>query len=426
MMELGILLAGMFLLGVALNALFAGYETGFVMANPIRVRHRAESEGDPAAKRLLIYMEHPDRMITVVLLGTNIALVMGSLALARLLVNQPILAAVIATPMFLFFGEVLPKSMFRVHPTRLSLKLLPVIRFFEALMFPLVLPVLWMSRSFLRLVEAEQRDIRSMVASQDDMRVLVDESADHGHLEEEEKEMIHRVMDLQTRLAKEIMVPRIDMLAISESATRAELAEMLTKSGFTRIPVYRGNHDEIVGIVSAFSLLNDPSEDGEHSITPFIKDVLHVPDTMKLDDVLRRMREQKQRLAIVTDEYGGTDGLITIEDIIEEIFGEIHDEHDKAERSIRKVGPSAYVIDARTSLSDVASELAVPIEDDEVETIGGWIMHQAGRIPQRGEELAIGPFQVTVLNGGPNYLSSLRIELQPEAFTGDEREQPKT
>jgi len=417
--EITLLLVGLFLLGVALNALFAGYETGFVMANPIRVRHRAESENDPAAKRLLVYMEHPDRMITVVLLGTNIALVMGSLALARLLIDMPVLAALIATPMFLFFGEVLPKSMFRVHPTRLSLRLLPVIRFFEAVMLPLCIPILWMSRSFLKLVEAEQRDIRSMVASQDDVRVLVDESADAGHLEQEEKQMIHSIMDLQTRLAKEVMVPRIDILAIPESATRAEMAELLTRSGHTRIPVYRENLDQIVGVVGAFSILTDKEVGSDQSIAPFIKEVLHVPDTMKLDDVLRYMREQKQRMAIVTDEYGGTDGLITIEDIIEEIFGEIHDEHDKAERSIRKVAPNAYVIDARTSLSDVASELGIPLEDDEVETIGGWLMHQAGRIPQRGEELPIGNFQVTVLSGGPSFLSSLRIEIHPEGFLQD-------
>jgi len=413
-----LLLGGLFLLGVALNALFAGYETGFVMANPIRVRHMAESENDPPAKRLLLYLEHPDRMITVLLLGTNIALVMGSLALTRALAGNPTLAALVATPVFLFFGEVLPKSMFRVHPTRLSLALLPVIRFFEAMLLPLVLPVLWLARRFLRLVEAEQREIRSMVASQDDMRVLVDESADAGHLEQEEKDMIHSVMDLQTRLAKEAMVPRIDILAVPETAGRAELVERFKESGYTRIPVYRENLDQIIGVVSAFSILtaNGANGDGgDGSITPFLKDVLHVPDTMKLDDVLRYMREQKQRIAIVTDEYGGTDGMITIEDIIEEIFGEIHDEHDKAERPIRKVGPNAYVIDARTSLDDVASELEVPLEDDEVETIGGWLMHQAGRIPQRGEELSIGRFQVTVLSGGPNYLSSLRFEVQPES-----------
>jgi CBS domain containing-hemolysin-like protein len=139
--------------------------------------------------------------------------------------------------------------------------------------------------------------------------------------------------------------------------------------------------------------------------------MMHVPDTMKLDDALREMREKKEHMAIVTDEYGGTDGLITIEDIMEEIFGEIHDEYDKEETPIRKVGPRAFVIDARAPLDDVAEAIDVALDDNQVETVGGWVMHSIGRIPESGEVLQYDRFKITVLAGGVNFISRIRLEV---------------
>ncbi|MBI2433064.1 MAG: HlyC/CorC family transporter [Candidatus Hydrogenedentes bacterium] len=413
----------LFLIGLVLNALFAGYETGFVSSNVIRVRHLAEKEKDPNAIRLMRFMEQPDRMIIVVLLGTNLALVLGTLALTKALETLPFRqvaahttfwATVIATPTFLIFGEVMPKSMFRIHPTRLALRLFPLIRFFDLLLLPFSLPIAWVSRRFLALVEAEQRDIRKMLMSQDDVRSLIDESAHHGTIEAEEQEMIHSVMDLQTRTAKEVMVPRINIMAIPETAARAELVAILKESGHTRIPIYRDTIDEVIGVVSAFSLLTDTAPD-KPDIARFIKAVIHVHDTMKLDELLKLMRDSRQSIAIVTDEYGGTDGLVTLEDILEEIFGEFHDEYDKEETRVRRVGKNAFVIDARTPLEEAAEALEVPLTDEEVETIGGWIMHLTGRIPARGEVIEHGRFRITILEGGPNYIASIRLEIQPEA-----------
>lgn len=417
-------LFGLFLAGVLLNAFFAGYETGFVSSNIIRVRHLAEKEKDAAAKRLLGFMEQPDRMIVVVLVGTNLALVLGTMALTDMLNNNTFWATVIATPAFLVFGEVLPKSMFRLHPTRLTLKLLPVVRFFDVLLFPLVLPVTWLSRRFVALVEAEQRDIRQMLTSQDDVRSLVDESAQHGTIEAEEQEMIHSIMDLQTRIVKEVMIPRINIRALPETATRQELVALLKESGHTRIPIYRESIDEIFGAVSAFSLLTDRSPDRQE-IERFIRPVLHVPDTMKLDDLLKQMRDTKQPMAIVTDEYGGTDGLVTLEDILEEIFGEFHDEYDKEQTRIRRVGKNAYVVDARIPLEDAATFMKVELADEQVETVAGWVMHLTGRIPGRGEVIDHERFRITILDGGPNYIASVRLEVREPLGGGTAQDNPR-
>lgn len=415
----GGVLLGLFFIGLLLTGFFAGYETGFVSCNPIRVRHLAEKEGDPGALRLLTYLHQPDRMITVVLLGTNLSLVLATVAITQYLQNSW-LAMVIATPVVLIFGEIMPKSVFRTHPTRLALWLLPLIRCFDFLLAPLAAPIIWVSRRVLGDVHGQKPvAIRLLMRSPEDMRVFVDESADRGTLEEEEKEMIHSVMDLQTQLAKEVMVPRIDIRALPKTASRKELVATLKESGYTRIPIYNETIDEIVGVVNTFDVLKDPTPENQ-DIDRFIKSIIHVHDTMKLDDVLTVMRHKRQAMAIVTDEYGGTYGLITLEDILEEIFGEIHDEHDEEELPIRQVGPNDYLIHARTPLEDAADTLGIPISDEEVETIGGWVMRITGRVPQKGEVVVHGRFRITILDGRPNFVSMIRLEIRPEPGTNQE------
>ncbi|MBI2425169.1 MAG: HlyC/CorC family transporter [Candidatus Hydrogenedentes bacterium] len=397
-----------FVAGVMVNAFFAGYETGYLSCNPIRVRNLAEKNEHPNARRLLHFMDNPERMLTLVLVGTNLALVAGTIALTK--ATNPIVASAIATLAFLVFGEVVPKSMFRTHPTRFSLMLLPLISFFDLLLAPLVAPLQWLSVLLIRWFPKDKSKKRVYMQTEEDVRVLVNESADQGTIEQSEREMIHNVMDLQRQNANEAMIPRINIKALPESSTRKEVLALFVSSGHTRVPIFRDSIDYVVGEINAFDVLRD--EDPENQdINRFIKPILHVPDTMKLDDVLRIMRDKKQSTAIVTDEYGGTDGLITLEDILEEIFGEIHDEYDKTETPIRRVGPDAYVIDARTELETVAETIGMPIVDEEVETIGGWVMRVAGRIPERGAVIEHAPFRITILSGGANYLSSIRLEV---------------
>ncbi len=410
-MTAAVILILLFLAGLLLNAFCAGYETGFVSCNPIRVRHLAEKERDPRAMHMMAYQAQPDRMLTVVLIGTNIGLIIGTIAITRQVGD--VWAPLIATPAFLLFGEIIPKSMFRLHPTRLSLFLMPVIRFFDVLFAPLAVPVTWMSQRLLSLFRMEYSGVRLLMRSVEDMRILVDESASHGAIEPEEQEMIHSVMDLQTKHAKEVMVPRIDIQALPDTATKSELIALLQDSGRTRIPVFHENIDRIVGVANAFELLRDDEPERE-DIGRFVKDIMHVHDTMKLDDVLKAMRDNRQTMAVVIDEYGGTDGLITLEDILEEIFGEIRDEYDKEAPLIRKVAENDYVIEARMPLEEAAEAMAVPIVDEEVETVGGWVMHLFARIPQKGEVSTHGTFRITVLDGGENFISTIRLEILPE------------
>lgn len=411
-----------FLVSILFCAFFAGYETGFVSANLFRIRHLAEKEQNTRAIRLAQRYENPNRLITMLLVGTNLSMVIGTTALTHSV--GAAVASFIATPAFLIFAEIMPKSVFRHFPTRLALALFPVVRFFEGFFSPIIIPIAWLSQGFLRLVKQNARGLRMLLASLDDVRVLVDESHDQGTLDPYEHELIHSVFDLQTHAAKEVMVPRIRILAVPETATRSELTRLFIEGGQTRLPVYRGSIDQVIGVVNAFDLIKDVDPENQ-DIEHFIRPVLHVPDTMKLDDVLNTMRRARQSMAIVTDEYGGTDGLITVEDILEEIFGEIHDEYDVLTTQIRKVGPRAFIIDARTPLDEFTKAVPLQVEPLDVETVGGWVNHVAGHIPTMGEVIHTPNFRILVLEGAPTHVTTIRLELADQPAPSAENTKDK-
>ncbi len=425
MSELFLLLL-IFLVALLLQALFAGYETGFVSSNTIRVRYLAEEERSSSATRLLRAIDKPDRMLTTLLIGTNLTVVVCTLVVSSgvnmLLDNlspgtaraiEDVVSMVIVAPLLLVFAEIIPKSVFRTHPTRLTLIFFPVINAVSLVLAPLAVPVSWVTGRMLRFLGGKHQHLSPLMTSLEEIRTLVDEGVDQGTIEPEEQEMIHSVIDLQSTTAREIMVPRIAIRALPETAVRDDLVRLFASSGHTRIPIYRDSVDSIVGVVNAYAILMD-TEPRNQDIGRFVKDVMHVPDTMSVDELFRTMRKAKQHVAVVVDEYGGTDGIITIEDILEEIFGEIQDEYDHEESPIHKVGPSAYNVDARVSLEEVSETLGLEFRTEDVETLGGWMMLVAGHIPEQGEVVEHGRLRMTVLVGGANCVSRIRVEVLSE------------
>ncbi len=429
-----LLLLLVFVLLVLFRAFFAGYETGFISTNTIRIQYLAEEEKNLRARSLLRYIERPEQMLAMLLIGTNIATIAGTMAithgytmlLTHFGVVEPgtgfaasgnewaeLLTMLTVTPVMLVFAEILPKSIFRTHPNRLAIAFLPVANLFYWLLTPVAKPTAWLTQV---LFQGNDRRtyLSPLMSTLEDVRVLVDESAHHGTIEPEEQRMIHAIIDLQNKQAKEIMVPRIDICAVSDTTARSELFDVFEQSGKTRIPVYHETVDQITGVVTAHDVLLD-TDNGNDDIGRFVRDVMHVPDTITLDDVFEEMKRKQQHIAIVVDEYGGTDGLITLENILEVIFGQIQDEHDQEDRPIHRVGPDAYVVDARMDLEEAAAYMDAVIQDDEVETIGGWLMHVAGRIPAQGEVVLHDGFRMTVLDGGVNFISKFRVEILPEA-----------
>jgi len=387
-------------------------------------------DDDPKASRLLRYIENPEQLLAMLLIGTNIATVAGTIAITQVFEEfvaldgslVEILTALTVTPLLLIFAEIVPKSVFRKHPNRLTLALLPVIQFFYWILWPVSKSVAWLTRILFRADKA-QACLSSVMTTLEDVRVLVDESADQGTIEPEEQRMIHSVIDMQSMLAKDIMVPRIDIVALPDTTTRAELLELFKTTGKTRILIFHKTVDRIMGVATAHDVMIDTEPD-DADISRFVRDVMHVPDTITLDDAFERMKNEKQHIVIVVDEYGGTDGLITLEDLLEVIFGEIQDEHDKERKAIHRVGANAYVIDARMELSEAAEVMGIEIEDSEVATVGGWVMSAADRIPAQGEIVELGPYRMTVLEGSKSQVSLIRLEILQEqrGTNGPEKE----
>jgi len=418
----------MFAVAVFFSALFSGYETAFVTSNPIRLKYMADEEKNVAARRLLSYRTRPQQMLTTILLGTNISNVAAtiSVALAALTALQnetlaDVLTLVCVSPLILIFGEIVPKSVFRAHPNRLAMFFLPFMRLFYVIIWPVAYPLSTVSTFVTGGREREGDTVSAlMLTSVEDVKGLVDESAEHGTIEPEEREMIHSVIELQETQAKEIMMPRIDIQALPKESTREELMELFTSTGRSRIPIYENDIDHIMGVINVRDVMLDADYDNP-DITRFVHEVKHVPDSMRVDDLLKYLRESQVHMAIVHDEYGGTHGLATLEDILEEIFGEIQDEHDIEERRMTAVGKNAFVIDARIPLVEAAEFMNVIIDDEEVDSVGGWLMHAAGRIPHQGEIVEHDGYRITVLEGGANSVSRIRVDI-----TGDVRRRDAT
>jgi len=406
-----LILLAIFMGGVLSSAFFAGYETGFISLNPIRIKNLAEKLQSRRARILLNYLSNPDQLLIVLLLGTNFSIVIASIALTEL-VGSPILSLMIATAIILYFGEILPKTIFRVHSNVLCHFFVPLIVVFDFLFKPLSIPITWF---YSKTLGSNHWfiSLKSLMRSPEDMKRLVEQGTEHGGIHEEERDLIHSVFDLQQKVAKEIMVPRIDICAVSKDATRDEVIQVFRENRYTRIPVYEENIDHIIGIIKAFDLIKDRERENQ-DIQRFIRPVLFITDATPLDEILKQMRQQHQAMAIVVDEYGGTAGLITNEDILEEIFGEIRDEHDQEALPVRKMGPNDYIVRARTSLEEFREMTGIDLFDEEVETIGGWLIKKVQRIPQKGEVLIAGPFRITILDGKPTHITLMRMEYKHE------------
>ena len=403
--------------GIALFliAVLAGYETAFMACDPASIRILAEDRGDRTATRLLRELSRKTRMIAVLRTGILLALTAGVLAMTHVFLPLP--AALLSAPILLVFAEIIPKTIARNHANRVALLLFPFVNSIAILLAPLVFPVVVYAGLLRRALDLRDLGAATVLSTEEDFRHLVDQSAESGRIEPEEQEMIHSVMDLGTLPASSIMIPRIDIDAVPDTATRAELLQSFMNTKRTRIPVFRESIDNITGVANVYDVLLDENPE-DPTIARFSREVPHVPDSTPVADLMGLLKGSKMHMVIVTDEYGGTDGLITLEDALEEIFGEIHDEHDHAHDLLQKIGPNAYVADARMRLEDLGEEIGVEIIDDTVETVGGWVMRIAGRIPSQGEKLRRGNFQVTILEGQRNQIVRVRLDIL-DANSGD-------
>ena len=377
-------------------AFFSGSEAALISLSRLRARGMAERglKGADAVMRLL---DDRNRFLTSILIGNTVVLLAAD-SLATLLfvhagVPQPALVSTLTmTVLLLAFGEIIPKTVAVANNERWSLRLAPVVERIAWLMTPINATFLLFTNFVVRLFGVSPTPHGPFV-TEDDIKNIVNVGAEQKVLEEQEREMIHSIIQFGDTIVREVMTPRPDMIAIDVSASARRALDLVIADGYSKLPVFEDAIDNVIGVVHDRELLISLSN-GTLAQTPIralMRPITLVPESKRVSELLREMQRGKFSLAIVVDEYGGTAGLVTMEDLLEEIVGEIRDEHDEGEEeAIRIVSDNEAVVDAGTNIEDVNARLGLRLPHEDFETIGGLTVGLFGRLPHEGEEIESG------------------------------------
>lgn len=361
------------------------------------VLKKKSRENDAKAANVLHLIEDDREKILLGLwmLHSVLSIIVGALVVIWTLYAFPgvplrfYYAIIITIVLVVLFGEILPRSLAAVNPEVVGIILYPVIKPVAIVTVPIANGLIWVFSPILSRIQPREEE--SLKLAEEELKRIVEEGQEMGVLEEEETRMIHSIFDFGDTIAKEVMIPRVDMICADKNATILELMKIITDSGFSRIPIFEGSVDKILGIVYAKDLLSHISCENFNApaIEAARKPPYFVPGTKKLDELLKEMKKKSISIAIVVDEYGGTDGIVTIEDILEEIVGDITDEHDRETPWIIKIDDVTFRVDGRSIIEDVNAELDINLPAEEQETVGGYVYGVMGHIPTQGEKITI-------------------------------------
>ncbi|MEO6913914.1 MAG: hemolysin family protein [Candidatus Baltobacteraceae bacterium] len=374
-------------------AFFAASEAALISLSRIRARGMLE-RGLVRAGDVVKLLDDRNRFLTSVLIGNTVVLLAAdSLAtyvfIKAGLPDAAVISTVVMAVVLLLFGEIIPKTLAVSDSDRWALRLAPSMRRIAWVLTPVVRAFLFVSDLILRPFGIAPH-ARQLFVTEDDIRTLVNVGAEQKVLEEQEREMIHSVIEFGDTIVREVMTPRPNMIAVSVDDSPRRALDVVIAEGYSKLPVYQESKDDVVGVVHDRELLIALAS-GALSTSPLralMRPVTHVPETKKSAQLLREMQRDKFSMAIVVDEYGGTAGLVTMEDLLEEIVGEIRDEHDEGEEeSIRMLEPDVAVVDAGTNIEDVNAKLGTRLPHEDFETIGGFVVGLFGRLPSEGEEI---------------------------------------
>lgn len=368
------------ILALILSFYFSGTETAFISVNRVRIELWRRKKNKTAAL-IVRFLQKPENFIYTTLIGNNLANIAfasyATLYFHRYLDEK--VTWLLITALTILLGEIIPKTLFRSLADWIIRKVAPPLYFFYYLFQPLIWIIRWVSGSLLNLLRRSPSEITDFF-SKKDVEVLLKESEHYLSLEQVQNVFLTRLLDLKELSVREAMIPRAQIQAIPENASIEELIKLFRKSGYTKIPVYRQSLDDIIGVVFLKDLFKKPS-----SLKEMIREVLFVPETKKSLQLLRQFRQENTSMAVVIDEYGGTAGLVTSEDLIEELVGEIIDEYDANQIQIRKIQDHIYSVNALIPLTRLKEEIGIDLPEGDYETLAGFILNQLGHIPKREE-----------------------------------------
>jgi putative hemolysin len=377
-------------------AFFAASEAAIVSVGRIRARALMEKKVR-GSTRLQHLIEERNRTLTSVLIGSTVVLLAAdSLATYLFIVwgvpHAAIWSTVVMTIVILLLGEILPKTVAVSSGDRTALRLAPFLSLTTRILSPLTSAFLWMTNALVRIFGGQPH--AGPYVTEEDIKTLVNVGVEQNVLEEQERELIHSIIEFGDTIVREVMTPRTDMVTVSVTSSPRRALDLVIAEGYSKLPVYDETVDNIIGVVHDRELLIALSNGtlATTSLRALMRPVTHVPENKRVAELLREMQRGKYSLAIVLDEYGGTAGLVTMEDLLEEIVGEIRDEHDEGEEEpIVKIDEHESVVEAGTNIEDVNAALGIELPHEEFETIGGFTVGLFGRLPREGEEIEAAP-----------------------------------
>lgn len=372
---------------LGLSAFFSSAETSLTTANKIRIRSLAE-EGNKRAKTLLNITDHSGKMLSAILIGNNIVNLSAASLTTSLAYSfggsMVAIASGILTVLILLFGEITPKTMATIHSEKMALIYAPVISFFMKIMTPFIFLINGLSMGVLLLLRVDP-NARNDTMTETELRTIVDVSHEDGVIESDEREMIYNVFDLGDAKAKDVMVPRVHVTFADVESSYEELIEIFREDKFTRLPVFAETTDNVIGTINMKDLLLYDNTKEFH-IQDILREAYFTYEYKNISELLVEMRQASFNIAIVLDEYGETAGLITLEDILEEIVGEIHDEYDENEEDyIKEISEREYIIEGSTNLDDLNDRLNLELESEDYDSLGGFIIERLDRLPEEGD-----------------------------------------
>ena len=416
---------------LVLSAIFSSAETAFLSTNKIRLRNLQE-DGEKKADLVLDLLENQNRLISTLLVGNNIVNISSS-ALATKMATDYFgdagvgIATGIMTLLVLVFGEVVPKNLAAAHAEGWAMFIAPFMKVMSVILTPVVVLLTKLSDTVVRFSKKNKEEDQTI--TEDEFKILVNVGQEEGVFDESETEMINSIMEFDETYVKAIMVPRIDIVAVDVEDSINEALRLIIDGGHSRIPAYEESIDNIVGILYAKDIFEHLDADfNELKVKALIRDAYYIPETKKVSDLLNELRLKKVHMAIILDEYGGTNGLVTIEDLIEEIIGDIQDEYDVEEDLIVMHSDNQLVADARAPIGDVEEAFDVELdeeilEDSEADTIGGLAFEHLGGIPEVDDEVTVGRFLIRIVNVSGRRITKVEVTLLPPEEDEDEEDE---
>lgn len=407
---------------IVVGGFFSASETALFSSNRLTLR-RLSDEGDRRARVAHRLLQDPGELLTTLLVGNTIADI-GASVLATSMAIRIIgrghgewAAFVTVTLIVLIFSEIAPKTLAARRADRMALWVAEPIQAVGRVLGPLIRVLSVVATTLIRPFGAPITT-RPPLVTEEQLRFLVEVGEEEGVIEEEEREMIHSIFEMGETLVREVMRPRIDIIGLPSSATIDEALGLMIEFGHTRLPVYEGSVDHITGVVYVRDVLPGVREGRlDTSVLKVLRPAFFVPETKKVDELFREMQRKKVSMAIVLDEYGGTEGLVTMEDILEEIVGEIQDEHDLEEKPIQIVDDHTAIVNGPTHIHEVNDvlDLKLPDESGDVDTVAGLIYQHLGRVPQQGETITVNGVELRVERTIGQRIAKVRVSrLEPD------------